>query len=138
MYVGTVLRFISRAVCVCVSGIFSQYCLGINWFISWLPKVINSKLDTGRREKNKRIFFNSPFSPAISGHVEISDVDRDGKNLHQGQAIGNDLLTDTEEECISLLIFFDFHNHFIIIANLRKVLQYRRVFIQKLQYNYCI
>ena len=57
-----------------------------------------------------------------------------GKNLHQGQAIGNDLLTvtDTEEECISLLIFFDFHNHFIIIANLRKVfmLQYRRVFIQ--------
>ena len=65
-------------------------------------------------------------------------MDRDGKNLHQGQAIGNDLLTDTEEECISLLIFFDFHNHFIIIANLRKVLQYRRVFIQKLQYNYCI
>ena len=63
-------------------------------------------------------------------------MDRDGKNLHQGQAIGNDLLTDTEKECISLLIFFDFHNHFI--ANLRKVLQYRRVFIQKLQYNYCI
>ena len=51
-------------------------------------------------------------------------MDRDGKNLHQGQAIGNDLLTDTEKECISLLIFFDFHNHFI--ANLRKVLQYSR------------
>ena len=59
-------------------------------------------------------------------------MDLDGKNLHQGQAMGHDLLTDTEKECISLLqIFFDFHDHFI--ANLRKVLQYRRVFIQKLQ-----
>ena len=127
-----VLRFISRAVCV----IFSQYCLGINWFISWLPKGVNLKLDTGRRKK-QRVFLNSPFSRANSDHVEISDVDLDGKNLHQGQAMGHDLLTDTEKECISLLqIFFDFHDHFI--ANLRKVLQYRRVFIQKLQYNYCI
>ena len=80
MDVGTVLRFISRAVCV----IFSQYCLGINWFISWLPKGIILKLDTGRREKG---FLKFPFQPCnYSGHVEISDVDLDGKNLHQGQA----------------------------------------------------
>ena len=69
----------------------------------------------------------------ISGHVEISDVDLGGKNLHQGQAMGHDLLTDTEKGRIYLSIFFDCHNQF---TAKRKVLQYMRVFIQKLHQNY--
>ena len=52
----------------------------------------------------------------ISGHVEISDVDLGGKNLHQGQAMGHDLLTDTEKECISLSIFFDCNNQFTAVS----------------------
>ena len=49
----------------------------------------------------------------ISGRVEISDVDLGGKNLHQGQAMGHDLLTDTEKERIYLSIFFDCHKNCI-------------------------
>ena len=67
-----------------------------------------------------------------SGHVEISDVDLGGKNLHQGQAMGHDLLTDTEKERISLSIFFDCNNQF---TAKRKVF-IRQVFILKLHQNY--
>ena len=35
-------------------------------------------------------------------------MDLGGKNLHQGQAMGHDLLTDTEKE----RIFFDCNNQF--------------------------
>ena len=43
-------------------------------------------------------------------------MDLGGKNLHQGQAMGHDLLTDTEKERISLSIFFDCNNQFIAVS----------------------
>ena len=55
-----------------------------------------------------------------------------GKNLHQGQAMGHDLLKHTEKERISVSIFFDCHNQF---TAKRKVF-IRRVFILKLHQNY--
>ena len=75
--------------CVCLASL-----VNIAWeLIGSLAGCQRGLIKIGYRKtgKNKRIFLNSPFSRAISGHVEISDVDRDGKNLHQGQAIGNDL-----------------------------------------------
>ena len=114
MYVGTVLRFISRAVCVCLASLVNIAWELIGSLAGPVAKGDKFKIGYGKKQKD---FFKFPFQPCNYELVvmsEISDVDRDGKNLHQGQAIGNDLLTDTEKECTSLLIFFNFHNtHYI-------------------------